>query len=196
MVKLQVLSGSLAGQSFELKEGKTTVGRVEDNAILIAEPSVSSHHAEIHVVEKDVIIKDLGSTNGSFINGEKITESVLKAGQVLRLGQVELRLDDGTPLPPPSAAASAPAPAPAQPAGAPAPAPAPGAKPRQEQTIVMQRGVSLDQLAEPRSAGFDTATSGFTKKTNKVNRYFLVGGILVGVLILGVLLYVAFTLNK
>jgi hypothetical protein len=60
----------------------------------------------------------------------------------------------------------------------------------------MQRGVSLDQLAEPRSAGFDTATSGFTKKTNKVNRYFLVGGILVGVLILGVLLYVAFTLNK
>ena len=174
MAKLQVLSGSLAGQSFELKEGKTTVGRVEDNAILIAEPSVSSHHAEIHVVEKDVIIKDLGSTNGSFINGEKITESVLKAGQVLRLGQVELRLDDGTPLPPPSATASA---------STPAPAPAAGAK-RQDQTMVVQRGVSLDQLAEPRSSGFDTATSGFTKKTNKVNRYFLIGGIVLGVIIL------------
>ncbi|HEU5070041.1 MAG TPA: FHA domain-containing protein [Verrucomicrobiae bacterium] len=176
MAKLQVLSGSLAGQSFELKEGKTTVGRVEDNAILIAEPSVSSHHAEIHVVEQDVIIKDLGSTNGSFINGEKITESVLKAGQVLRLGQVELRLDDGTPLPPPSATASASTPAPA-------PGPAAGAK-RQDQTMAVQRGVSLDQLAEPRSSGFDTATSGFTKKTNKVNRYFLIGGIILGVIIL------------
>lgn len=50
--------------------------------------------------------------------------------------------------------------------------------------MVVQRGVSLDQLAEPRSSGFDTATSGFTKKTNKVNRYFLIGGIILGVIIL------------
>jgi pSer/pThr/pTyr-binding forkhead associated (FHA) protein len=181
MAKLQVLSGSLAGQSYELKVDKTTIGRVEDNAFQIAEPSVSSHHCEIELRGNDVFIRDLNSTNGSFINGEKITESVLKPGQTLRLGQVELRLDDGTPLPAPSAA-----PAPAKPAGAPAPAPAPapGAKPRQEQTIVMQRGVSLDQLAEPRGSGFDTATSGFTKKTNKINRYFIIGGVILGLVIL------------
>jgi pSer/pThr/pTyr-binding forkhead associated (FHA) protein len=185
MAKLQVLSGSLAGQTFELKLPKTTVGRVEDNALPVAEASVSSHHCEIHVVHDDVIIKDLNSTNGTFINGEKITEAVLKPGQTLRLGQVELRLDDGTPLPVP-----APAPTP------PAPAPVTAAKPRQEQTMVVQRGVTLDQLSEPKSGGFDTATVGFTKKTDKVNRYFVIGGIIVGLIIVGLLVYVALNIKK
>ena len=179
MAKLQVLSGSLAGQTYELKVGNTTVGRVEDNAFPLPEPSVSSHHCEIHLVENDVIVKDLNSTNGSFINGEKITESLLKPGQILRLGQVELRIDDGTPMPAPAAA-------PAKPTAAPAPAPVSGSnpKPRQEQTMVVQRGISLDQLAEPRTGGFDTATSGFTKKTNTVNRWFIIGGIIVGLIII------------
>lgn len=189
MAKLQVLSGSSAGQSYELKVAKTTVGRVEDNAFQIAEPSVSSHHCEIHLVADDVIIKDLNSTNGSFINGEKITESVLKPGQTLRLGQVDLRLDDGSPLPAPAAA-------PEKPAAALAPVSSAGTKPRQEQTMVVQRGVSLDQLAEPRSSGFDTATSGFTKKTDSINRYFIIGGIVLGLVIVGLLIYVAATIKK
>jgi len=62
--------------------------------------------------------------------------------------------------------------------------------------MVVQRGVSLDQLAEPRSAGFDTATSGFTKKTNSANRFFVIGGIILGVIIAGLLIYVAFTIKK
>lgn len=187
MPKLQVLSGTMAGQSYELKVDKTTVGRVEDNSFPIAEPSVSSHHCEIILSGVDVIVKDLNSTNGSFINGEKIEEAVLKPGQTLRLGQVELRLDDGTPLPPPSAAANKPAAA---------PPPASGAKPRQDQTIAVQRGVSLDQLAEPRPGGFDTASSGFTKKTNKANLWFIVGGGILGLIIVGVLIYVALTIRK
>ncbi len=187
MAKLQVLSGPLTGQSYELKVDTTTVGRVEDNAFQIADPSVSSHHCEVLLKGADVVIRDLNSTNGSFINGEKITESVLQPGQRLRLGQIELRIDDGSPMP----AAS-----PSQPASAPAPAPASSSKPRQEQTMVVQRGVSLDQLAEPRNTGFDTANTAFTKKSNNVNRWFLVGGILVGLIILGVLIYVAATLNR
>lgn len=167
MPKLQVLSGPLAGQSYELKVDKTTVGRVEDNTFQIADPSVSSHHCEIHLQGEGLLIKDLNSTNGSFINGEKITEATLKAGQTLKLGQVELRIDDGT------------VPAPAKPAAAPA-----SGKPRQDQTMVVQRGVSLDQLTEPRSSGFDTAGKGFTKKSNSTNRYFLIGGVVIGVVIL------------
>jgi hypothetical protein len=174
MAKLQVLSGPLAGQSYELKVETTTVGRVEDNAFQIADPSVSSHHCEILLRGDDVVIRDLNSTNGSFINGDKITEAPLKPGQVLRLGQVDLRIDDGTPAPAPSA--------PAQPL-APAPAPAAGAKPRQDQTMVVQRGVSLDQLTEPRTAAFKAANTGFTKKTNQVNRWFLIGGIVVAIII-------------
>jgi len=192
MAKLQVLSGSLAGQSYELKVEKTTIGRVEDNSFVIAEPSVSSHHCEILLVEKDVIVRDLNSTNGTFINGEKITESVLKPGQTLRLGQIDIRIDDGSPMPAPSAA---PAPASAL-APAPAPAAAGSSKQRQDQTMVVQRGVSLNDLSEPRGSGFDTATSGFTKKSNSINRYFVIGGAIIGFIIVALLIYVALTIKR
>src|SRR5213596_3542873 len=93
MSKLVLLTEGFAGRTYELKVEKTTVGRVEDNAFPIPEPSVSSHHCEIILRGNDVVIKDLNSTNGTFINGEKVTEAVLKPGQLLRLGQLELRLE-------------------------------------------------------------------------------------------------------
>jgi predicted component of type VI protein secretion system len=189
MAKLQVLSGSMAGQTHELKVEKTTIGRVEDNAFQIAEPSVSSHHCEVILSVNDVIIRDLNSTNGTFINGEKITESVLKPGQTLKLGQVELRIDDGSAMPAPSAPSGGGAPA-----AAPA-APTSAGKSRQDQTMVVQRGVSLNDLTEARPGGFDTATSGFTKKSNKVNRYFLIGGIIIGLIIVALLIFVGLSIG-
>src|SRR5580704_4737088 len=105
MAKLVVLSEGMTGQSYELKVEKTTVGRVEDNTFQIAQPSVSSHHCEVLLRGNEVVVKDLNSTNGTFINGQQVSgESVLKAGEVLRLGQVEIRLETG--------AGTAPAPAP------------------------------------------------------------------------------------
>lgn len=184
MAKLQVLSGALAGQSYELKVDTTTVGRVEDNALQIADPSVSSHHCEVLLKGDDVLIRDLNSTNGSFINGEKITETILKPGQTLKLGNIELRIDDGSPMPGPSATPATPAPAPSS-----------SNRLRQDQTIGVQRGVSLDQLAEPRASTFDTVHGGFSKKTNTTNRYFLIGGVILGAIILGVLIYVAATIK-
>lgn len=191
MAKLQVLSGSMAGQTYELKVETTTVGRVEDNAFQIAEPSVSSHHCEILLKGSEVVIRDLNSTNGTFINGERITESPLKPGQTLRLGQIDLRIDDGSPMPAPSAPAAASSAAPA-----PAPVSSSSSKPRQDQTMVVKRGVSMDQLAEPRTTGFDTKNTGFSKKTNNVNRWFLIGGIIIGLIIFGVLIYVAVTVRR
>src|SRR5258708_37587814 len=96
MAKLVVLSAGMTGRTHELKVEKTTIGRVEDNTFQIAEPSVSSHHCELILKGNDVLVKDLNSTNGTFINGEKVTESILKTGQVLRLGQIELRLEAET----------------------------------------------------------------------------------------------------
>src|ERR1700733_12159283 len=97
MAKLVVLSEGMTGQSYELKVDKTTVGRVEDNTFQVAHASVSSHHCEVLLRGNDVVIKDLNSTNGTFINNNQVTgEAVLKPGQVLRLGQVEIRLETGT----------------------------------------------------------------------------------------------------
>src|SRR4051794_29732164 len=118
MAKLVVLSAGLNGRTHELNVDKTTIGRVEDNTFQIAEPSVSSHHCEVLLRGNDIVVKDLNSTNGTFINGEKVSESVLKPGQSLRLGQIELALlTEGMPIPAPS---TAPATA-SKPGAAPAP---------------------------------------------------------------------------
>src|SRR4051812_33226651 len=135
MAKLVVLSAGMNGRIHELNVDKTTIGRVEDNTFQIADPSVSSHHCEVMLQGTDVLIKDLNSTNGSFINGEKISESVLKPGQTLKLGQIELQLlTEGMAIPAPKP----PAPAPAAASAAPAPA-APGRK-FTDSTMVVPRG--------------------------------------------------------
>ncbi|HEX5219313.1 MAG TPA: FHA domain-containing protein [Verrucomicrobiae bacterium] len=176
MAKLVILSQGMTGRSHELKVDKTTIGRVEDNTFPIAEASVSSHHCEVLLRGNDVIIHDLNSTNGTFINGEKITESVLKPGQTLRLGQVELRLEaEGAP------ASSAP-----PPASKPGSPPAPGKK--AESTIVMQQGVKLTELETGTQRGFGTAGKGFSKKDNKANKIFLIAAIVVGVIIVALVL--------
>ncbi|HEY1490251.1 MAG TPA: FHA domain-containing protein, partial [Verrucomicrobiae bacterium] len=170
MAKLVVLSAGFNGRTHELNVDKTTIGRVEDNTFQIADGSVSSHHCEIILRGSDVVIHDLNSTNGSFINGEKISESVLKPGQTLKLGQIELQLvPEGAPIP-----ASKPAPAPAAPAAAPA-----SQKHKMDSTMVMPRGVNLNELSAEgaRPIGFDTSGKGFTKKKNNTNMLFLYVGI-------------------
>ena len=143
---------------------KTTIGRVEDNVFQIAEPSVSSHHCEVLLRGKEVVVRDLNSTNGTYISGERITESVLKPGQILRLGQVEIRLETDAPAAP--------------------------AKKQLDQTLVMQRGVSLTELEQgARSAGFDTKSAGFSKKGDNGSKIFWIVAAVVGVAILGGLLY-------
>ncbi len=106
MPRLVVLTEGFKERSCDLKGGKTTIGRVEDNAFQIPEQSVSSHHCEISVVGAVVSVKDLDSTNGTFIDGNPVKEAVLKPGQTLRLGQVELRFENGAPSAPAKAAAA------------------------------------------------------------------------------------------
>jgi len=181
MAKLVILNQGMTGRTFELNVERNTVGRVEDNTFQIADGSVSSHHAEILLRGADIVVKDLNSTNGTFVNNEKITEVVLKPGQTLRFGQVELKIDDGKPV-----TAPPPVPAPAPVSGAAPAAAAPNAPRRQvdSTTLVIPRGVSLSDLEQggTRPPGFDTNTA-FSKKTNKVNRYFLIIGIIVFVII-------------
>jgi pSer/pThr/pTyr-binding forkhead associated (FHA) protein len=164
MAKLVVLSVGMTGRTQDLKAEKTTIGRVEDNTFQIAEPSVSSHHCEVLLRGNDVVVRDLNSTNGSYLNGEKITESVMKPGQILRLGQVEMRLETDVP---PTAT-----------------------KKPMDQTMVMQRGVSLTELEQgARSGGFDTKNAGFSKKGDNVNKIFWIVAAVVGLLIVFGLLY-------
>lgn len=186
MAKLVVLTQSMAGRSVDLGE-RTTIGRVEDNAFQIAEPSVSSRHCEILLQGGEVLVKDLNSTNGTFINGEKITERVLKPGQTLRLGNVELKLEvPGTPGAPASPSA------PASPASGTAPATPP---PKKEPARAATGGVSLQDLeggGRTVTAVFDNK-SAFTKKKKSQNMAFWVA---VGVAVLVIVVLILYLIAK
>lgn len=96
MPKLIVLTVDFKNLACDLKPGITTIGRADDNVFCIPEGTVSGHHCEVSLNGNTVTVKDLNSTNGSYIDGNRITEATLKAGMILRLGQCELKLDDGT----------------------------------------------------------------------------------------------------
>lgn len=95
MAKLVILSEGLAGRIFDVGPEKTSVGRLDDNKICIPEPSVSSHHCELNLKGDEIQVRDLNSTNGTFINGDPVKEGTLKPGQILRLGIIELRYETG-----------------------------------------------------------------------------------------------------
>ena len=159
MAKLVVLKQGSPGVTYELKAERTTVGRMEDNAFQIAEPSVSSHHCEILLKNNTIEVKDLGSTNGTYIQGEKITEGNVTNGQILRLGDIDVRFETGEPIP----AAS--------------------------QSTAARKGVSLNELGS-RDISVDQTT--FTKKSNKADKMFIIGGVVAVVLIVGFLIYALF----
>lgn len=62
--------------------------------------------------------------------------------------------------------------------------------------MVMQRGVSLNELEQGTRGGMDTVGKGFSKKDNKVNRWFLIGGIIVGVVIVALVVYAIWSAGK
>jgi predicted component of type VI protein secretion system len=104
MPRLVAQSPEFAGKSFELTGSEVTVGRLDDNTVQIEHASVSGHHAVLTLDELDYRLRDLDSTNGSRVNGEKITSQKLRRNDVVRLGNIELLYDSehappGQPMP-------------------------------------------------------------------------------------------------
>lgn len=175
MPRLVVLSEGFAGTTYDLKAERTTVGRVEDNSFCIPDGSVSSHHCEILLKGDEVIVRDLDSTNGTYINDEQITEAALKPGQTLRLGQVDCKLEvEG------ARAEAAPA--------------APQQKPPQRkapaQTTALPQGIKRDELDQGPRPVMDRSGS-FKKKNNKVGLFFITAGIILGIIIAIFIVYAA-----
>ena len=88
-----VLRGLTHPGEFELEPGFNTFGRNPTNDFRVHDATVSSFHCEIVLSEDSVLVRDLGSTNGTFIDNRPVTESRLEPGQILRLGSAELRLE-------------------------------------------------------------------------------------------------------
>lgn len=89
MAKLQIFLPDGTQLTHDLQEEKVSIGRLADNALQIEDSSISSRHAEIEFELGSYHLHDLGSTNGTFVNGEQVTDAVLRHGDEVRFGVVE-----------------------------------------------------------------------------------------------------------
>jgi adenylate cyclase len=87
------LIGAAGGREFTLREGVVfTVGRAAGCDIVLLDPTVSRKHAELGCGESEVAVRDLGSANGVFVNGERVGEAVIHDGDEVTFGAVVFRL--------------------------------------------------------------------------------------------------------
>jgi pSer/pThr/pTyr-binding forkhead associated (FHA) protein len=163
MPRLVVLSEGLTGRTHELKAECTTIGRLEDNNFQVPDPSVSSHHCEVILKGSELLVRDLGSTNGTFVNKERVTEAVLKPSQVVRVGQVDIRFEGDAPA-------------------------APAQKRVFDHTQVVPQGIKATELDQTARAPVVPA---FEKKDNKKAKIFMVLAIVAMLLGAAVLIYIA-----
>jgi hypothetical protein len=94
MARLLIKTGGLNQRTLELRLGVNRVGRRPDCDFPISHPSVSSNHCELILSGDGVRLRDCGSTNGSFINGNPVTEAWLLPGQEVKLGDVEFFVEN------------------------------------------------------------------------------------------------------
>jgi DNA-binding NtrC family response regulator len=90
--KLVVLSGPDKGEAFVLDRPELTIGSKEDNSVILSDPTVSRTHAVLLETGGRYVIKDLNSTNGTYLDGVLVKEAVLEFGRTMTLGETEMKL--------------------------------------------------------------------------------------------------------
>lgn len=91
--RLLINPGTPQAWQIELKPGLNRIGRGESNDFVINHPSVSTHHCEITVTETTVTLRDLGSTNGTFVERVPVNVFQLHNGQHVQFGSVDMMFD-------------------------------------------------------------------------------------------------------
>lgn len=93
---LPILLLNIEGRTvtFPIQKSLVTLGRHETNDICLSEITVTGKHAIIKVHHNEISIEDLGSTNGTFVNGERIRKCILKPGDKITLGNIVLTLKE------------------------------------------------------------------------------------------------------
>src|SRR5262249_8422928 len=91
--RLRVVDGPGDGRTIVSTGGRTSIGSHPLNDVLLDERTVSRFHCELLVDEKGVWAKDLGSRNGTVLDGVLIKEAAVRSGSLLQLGRVGLRFE-------------------------------------------------------------------------------------------------------
>ena len=97
MASLFVIQGADQGKRFELSERTVGLGRDGTNAIRLHDHEVSRKHAEVRREGEGFRVVDVGSANGTYLNGEPVDQAPLRAGDQLRIGQSVMLFDAAAP---------------------------------------------------------------------------------------------------
>ena len=92
---IRVCTGLEEGETYPLFDNREiTIGRSPTNNIFIRDKNVSRVHCQIVITQESCLLTDLQSTNGTFVNGERLDEHELKMGDEIRIGTTLLKLED------------------------------------------------------------------------------------------------------
>src|SRR5258708_890088 len=86
----------IGGTTYELGDDLVTIGRGPDNMIVINNPSVSARHAQLQLAGETYRLKDLGSANGTRVNGKPVTETLLSFDDRIRFGATDASYEGDT----------------------------------------------------------------------------------------------------
>jgi hypothetical protein len=87
---LQPLTGDMAGRAFNISKTLLSIGRGLDNDLVIDDARVSRHHAQVTFRHGHYLLRDLRSTNGTFVNNQPVEAVVLASGDLISIGGFEL----------------------------------------------------------------------------------------------------------
>lgn len=93
MATLLIQSAESGERVLELKLGINRLGRDPKNDFQLDHPSVSARHCEIELRDGELLVRDCGSTNGTFVGGQPVKEARVRAGQTIRLGQLSILVE-------------------------------------------------------------------------------------------------------
>src|SRR5262245_57005823 len=88
--KLVVVGGDVKTEEIKLRL-PSTIGRGKGTTIMLVHPLVSRKHCELYEAEGQLMVRDLGSLNGTFVNNQRVSEAPLKPGELLTIGTVTFR---------------------------------------------------------------------------------------------------------
>ncbi|MCX5655490.1 MAG: ATP-binding protein [Planctomycetota bacterium] len=97
MPTLVVVRGPDHGKAFDINGNSLVIGRDPSADVPLRDPGISRHHARLELRDDHYVLKDLGSANGTFVNGVRVSESSLQAGDQIRIGNTILAM--GVPAP-------------------------------------------------------------------------------------------------
>lgn len=89
--KLIIYGEGTETDEFPLEQEVVTIGRLPGNDIVLSEPIVSGHHAKIVTINGTSFLEDLGSTNGTFVNGKQVEKYLLKDGDTISLARCKFK---------------------------------------------------------------------------------------------------------